>query len=1155
MTPSQSNTILPPAGAHATMSPQDAPRDTTPPAIFGPPQMNGHEDVGWSGPLYSTTTTPVFTGKTEANALVYLYDVSSYDGLSRKIGGTQADTDGYWSIRDLPLKQGQHTVYFAAVDAAGNRADSPETVFIVDSIAPGQPDALDLSENQDSGIDNDNITNHNSLTFSGVGASGERVTIYDNGVALCSFIIADAGGQQSRAAHVDAAAAGGGSAEVIWNITLPTLADGEHRLSISQTDQVMNESPRSDELVLTIDSLAPARPAAPDLAAASDSGARADDNITNVDRPALSGQAEANSLVVVFDNGKLLGQTRADAAGDWHYTPAQALAEGVHALTAQASDVAGNVSATSEQLSLTIDRSAPGAPADQDGAANSIALGAANGSAVGVTLHTADADLAGYRLLDSANGIFAIDAASGQITLANGAALAAQDYTVVAQAVDRAGNASSTQLNIHAYQPNTPPELSGLAAFSFDEDSNGVIRFNVADGQTAAGQLSVSATSSNPALIGAITLDGNGAERTLTLTPLANANGRADITVTVSDGTFSTSKTFVATVNAVNDAPIAANDTLAGSNEDQSVRIAVASLLANDKDVDGNALTLTAVSDANGGTVSFDAATQTITFTPRANYNGAASFNYTVSDGALSSVAKASFTINPVNDAPVAVGETLAAGVEDRVYTVAAATLLANDSDVDGNPLTLTGVSDANGGTVSFNAATQMVTFTPRQDYNGAASFNYTVSDGALSSVAKVSFTLAAVNDAPVAVNDYLYSSYQGDVRTISVASLLGNDYDVDGNALTLTSVSGASGGTVSLDVASQMITFRPSAGFYGQASFNYAISDGSLGASASASFTIHHVDQQGVPRDDAFAMMEDGRLSVTTAKLLENDYDPDSTMAIARVDALVGGPVQLVGGNVVFTPLANFYGHAQYKYTLTDGAFAYVNVNVIQVDDARNDTNDIQKLYVSMFNRPADVNGLEYAKLQFMGLANPSQPAPAHPRTVAEQADEMVKSPEFKGIYQNLNNTQFVDTAFWNMFGRHLGQGETFWITALDNGLSRAQIFTEMFKGAAAVDKAAIINKTMAAEYFTHYLDTPAEIAGFLGANATAVAHRYMESVTSDENSLFLARYNVHATIAEATGAPLGTQGLAAAAEHLVEAQPLVTLTGVAPHEGLLAM
>src|SRR6185369_8571393 len=148
----------------------------------------------------------------------------------------------------------------------------------------------------------------------------------------------------------------------------------------------------------------------------------------------------------------------------------------------------------------------------------------------------------------------------------------------------------------------------------------------------------------------------------------------------------------------------------------------------------------------------------TVTFTPDANFNGAASFTYKANDGTGDSK---TVTVNvaAVNDAPVAVADTLAA-TEDTPVTYTAAQLLGNDSAGPANEaaqtLTIASVTSGAGGTAVLNPD-GTVTFTPNANFNGAADFSYTASDGSLTSnAAAVTVNVAPVNDAPVAVADTL---------------------------------------------------------------------------------------------------------------------------------------------------------------------------------------------------------------------------------------------------------------------------------------------------------------------------------------------------------------------------------------------------------------
>ncbi|MBY4633560.1 cadherin-like domain-containing protein, partial [Rhizobium croatiense] len=135
----------------------------------------------------------------------------------------------------------------------------------------------------------------------------------------------------------------------------------------------------------------------------------------------------------------------------------------------------------------------------------------------------------------------------------------------------------------------------------------------------------------------------------------------------------------------------------------------------------------------------------TWTFTPDANYNGPVNLSYTVTDGNGGSVpASQSFTLDAVNDAPVLSGNaaTLSAGSEDTPYTFSTADLLAGFTDVDGDQLSVAGLTANHGALIDNNDGTW--TFTPDANYNGPVSLSYTVTDGNGGSVpASQSFTLA----------------------------------------------------------------------------------------------------------------------------------------------------------------------------------------------------------------------------------------------------------------------------------------------------------------------------------------------------------------------------------------------------------------------------
>ena len=143
-----------------------------------------------------------------------------------------------------------------------------------------------------------------------------------------------------------------------WSYTTAALANGAHSLTATATDAAGNTSAASAALSVTIDTTAPV---APSIASFSTDSGTVGDHITNDNTLTLTGTAEANSTVKVYDGATLLGSAPPTAAGPGA-TPPRALTNGAHSLTATATDAAGNTSAASAALTVTIDTTAPVAP-------------------------------------------------------------------------------------------------------------------------------------------------------------------------------------------------------------------------------------------------------------------------------------------------------------------------------------------------------------------------------------------------------------------------------------------------------------------------------------------------------------------------------------------------------------------------------------------------------------------------------------------------------------------------------------------------------------------------------------------------------------------------------------------------------------------------
>jgi VCBS repeat-containing protein len=285
-------------------------------------------------------------------------------------------------------------------------------------------------------------------------------------------------------------------------------------------------------------------------------------------------------------------------------------------------------------------------------------------------------------------------------------------------------------------------------------------------------------------------------------------------------------------------APIALPDTVATAED----TAATFNVLGNDTDADGDIVKILSFTQTGHGTVT-GTANGNMTYTPAANFNGSDSFTYTISDGkGGTATATVSIAISAVNDAPVAVGESLTTN-EDVPLTVVGAGVLTNDTDAENNPLTAVLVSGTSHGTLTLNANGSFV-YTPAANFNETDSFTYKANDGtADSNVATVTITVKAVNDAPVAKNDH-YSIDKHTTLTVAGKGVLTNDSDVDSTTLTAILVTGTSHGKLKLN-ADGSFTYTPEASFRGTDTFTYRVSDGTLTSNlATVTITVgekHH--------------------------------------------------------------------------------------------------------------------------------------------------------------------------------------------------------------------------------------------------------------------------------------------------------------------------
>ena len=449
----------------------------------------------------------------------------------------------------------------------------------------------------------------------------------------------------------------------------------------------------------------------------------------------------------------------------------------------------------------------------------------------------------------------------------------------------------------------------------------------------------------------------NAATRTFSGTPGAGDAGSVVVRVTASDGSLSASRDF--TIGVDNRAPTANDDTgTIGENETKDFAV-----LANDSDPDtGDTLSLVSigtisVTSANAAVDGADVAGAVsivggqVRFVPGTSFDALApgqtatvTIPYTIRDAAgLTATATLTVTVTGANDAPVARADSVTTS-EDTPVTF---DVRSNDSDVDGGSLTVTAIDgqpitagasvSVAGGTVSLGGDGRL-TFTPAADFNGTPAFTYTIGDGqGGTATATVSLTVVPVNDAPVA-QPGAATGNEDDAITGSVIAI-----DRDGDPLTYSLVAGPSPAQGTLTFKPDgTYRFVPAPDFNGVVTFSYKANDGQADSNvATVTLTVVPVNDAPIANDDAYTVVEDGRLTVAAPGVLVNDSDVEGDRLTA---VLVTGPSHgtlalNADGSFVYTPTADYHGPDSFTYRASDGtatsAIRTVAITVTAVNDA----------------------------------------------------------------------------------------------------------------------------------------------------------------------------------------------------------------------------
>jgi len=470
--------------------------------------------------------------------------------------------------------------------------------------------------------------------------------------------------------------------------------------------------------------------------------------------------------------------------------------------------------------------------------------------------------------------------------------------------------------------PTVTPLSSNLPAVAVDDSSSTQIGVPVAipvitnDSDPEGGVLTISSVTQPDN--GTVTFDPDG---TVIYTPNPDFVGVDTFTYEVCDIEGRCDSATV-TVSVDDDTPTANNDR-SGTEPGQPVNIAV---LTNDTDPNGDALTVTTATAPGNGTA-FINPNGTITYTPNPGFEGVDSFTYTICD-ALDYCDTATVTVDVNADSPQAIADVTSTPSETPVIL----TLIGNDSDPNGDVLTIASVTQPANGTAVLNPD-GTVTYTPNDDFVGQDIFTYTVCDpDGNCDTATVNVTVE--NQIPVAEND---AATTGESTPV-IISVTDNDTDVEG-PLTVTAVTAPTNGTAVVN-PDGTISYTPEDGFFGDDSFTYTVCD-SNNECVEAVVNVTVTPQAPNLTDDVETT--EPAVPVIVA-VLGNDTDPNGdVLTVTEVTQPTGGTAVInPDGTVTVTPDADFEGDLVMTYTAcdTDGNCETADI-VVTVDAVTPDAVD----------------------------------------------------------------------------------------------------------------------------------------------------------------------------------------------------------------------
>jgi hypothetical protein len=438
-----------------------------------------------------------------------------------------------------------------------------------------------------------------------------------------------------------------------------------------------------------------------------------------------------------------------------------------------------------------------------------------------------------------------------------------------------------------------------------------------------------------PPMFGSLTFNADGS---FTYMPVNNFLGTDTFQYRVTDGRLFSPPALVSIVVTplgANNPPQAGNDSFLVVNNGQPLFVGAPGVLANDSDPEGQPLTAHLLTGPANGLLIFNG-NGSFTYTPNQGFVGTDTFTYRAFDGAVFSLpATVTFTvIHTPNQPPVAVNDSYTGAYNQPLMVTAAAGVLANDTDAEGDPLTAELVAGPTQGSLALNSDGSFL-YQPPVNFVGTVTFTYRARDAmGASNVATVALIFPNPSNFPPEGTDDAYAVKSGQTLTVAAPGVLANDSDLEGQALTAVLASGPSHGTLTLNDDGSFV-YTPLLGYVGIDSFTYRPHDGMiLGNVTVVVIEVQPPNRAPVAVADSYTVHGGVPTNIAAPGVLANDFDPDGDLLWP---VLVTGPANGTltlndDGSFLYQSNPTFVGTDTFSYRATDGSLdsAVVEVTIV---------------------------------------------------------------------------------------------------------------------------------------------------------------------------------------------------------------------------------